>query len=142
MQFHLLRLGYVAVFVLVGYRSWAGIITHQGDWEPFTAAAVSMWASSSLLSAIGIFRPLEMLPLVLFEVGYKLIWLGTVAVPLWLSGRLTGSAAEGMTYDFLAVAIPVVLIPWGYVFRRYVWNRPRRTGASMGTPATVSTGPP
>jgi hypothetical protein len=119
-QILLLRLGYALVFGLVGYRSWIGILNHQGDWEPYMAAAVAMWASSSTLSLIGIFRPLRMLPLVLFEIGYKTIWLIAVAWPLWSADRLTGTAAEEMTYAFLPVIGPIVLVPWGYVFRTYL----------------------
>jgi len=120
-QVHLLRISYVLVLVLVGQRSWAALIHHQGDWEPFLATALSMWASSSLLSAIGVFQPLRMLPLVLFEVGYKLIWLIVVAWPLWSTDRLVGSPAETLTYAFLPVVAPIVLMPWGYVFRKYLW---------------------
>jgi hypothetical protein len=128
-QVHLLRISYVLVLVLVGQRSWLTLINHQGDWDPFLAAALAMWASSSLLSAIGIFRPLRMLPLVLFEVGYKLIWLIAVAWPLWSTDRLAGSPAEGLTYAFLPVVGPIVLMPWGYVFRKYLWSRSRSAAA-------------
>jgi len=124
-----MRIGYMLVFVLVGVRSWTGIITHQGAWDPLQAAAVSMWASSSLLSLIGVFHPLKMLPLFLFEIGYKLIWLAAVAWPLWSSEQLIGSPAEGMTYAFLPVVLPIALIPWGYMFRTYIWSRPDRDRA-------------
>ena len=84
-QVHLLRLGYALVFAFVGYTSWTRIINHQGAWDSVQAAALSMWASQSLLSMIGVFHPLKMLPLVLFEISYKLIWLVVVAWPLWFS---------------------------------------------------------
>jgi hypothetical protein len=45
----------------VGRRSWHQIISHRGDWDPYLGAAVSMWASSSLLSVLGIFHPLTIL---------------------------------------------------------------------------------
>jgi len=120
----LLRLGYGLVFAFVGYTSWTRIINHQGDWDPIQAAALCMFASHSLLSLIGIFHPLKMLPLVLFEISYKLIWLVTVAWPLWSAHRLAGSPAEGMTYAFLPVVVPIVFVPWPYVFRKYIWSQP------------------
>jgi hypothetical protein len=128
-QVHLLRISYVLVLVFVGPSSWLALIGHQGDWDPFMAAALSMWASSSVLSVIGVFQPLRMLPLVLFEVGYKLIWLIAVAWPLWVTDRLVGSPAEALTYAFLPVLAPIVLMPWGYVFRRYLWRQPRTAAA-------------
>ena len=122
-QIFLLRVSYVVVLVLVGSRSWGLLIAHQGDWQPLVASAVAMWASSSLLSLIGVFHPLKMLPLVLFEIGYKVIWLIAVAWPLWNVNRLSGSPAEDMTYAFLPVVAPILLVPWAYVFRTYGWPR-------------------
>jgi hypothetical protein len=122
-QIFLLRMSYVLVLVFVGIRSWPPLVTHEGGWDPLPAAAVSMWASSSMLSFIGVFHPLKMLPLVLFEIGYKVIWLFAVAWPLWTANQLSGSPAEEMTYAFLPVVGPVVLMPWAYVFRSYGWRR-------------------
>jgi len=121
-QIYGLRLGYLLVLLFVGNISWTRIITHRGDWDPLPAAALCMWGASSLLSLIGIFRPLKMLPLVLFEIGYKLLWLAIVAWPLWSADRLAGSPAEDMTYSFLAVVVPIVGVPWGYAFRKYIWR--------------------
>jgi hypothetical protein len=97
------------------------------------AAAMAMWASSSALSFIGIFRPLRMLPLVLFEIGYKSIWLIAVAWPLWSADRLAGTVAEGMTYAFLPVIGSILMVPWGYVFRTYVWSPSTRAPARAVT---------
>jgi len=58
------------------------ILTFQGEWDPAAAAAWSVWASYSLFAIPGIFYPLRMLPLVLLEILYKLIWLVVVAYPL------------------------------------------------------------
>jgi len=116
-----MRLGYVLVFVFVGRIVWNGITNHHGSWEPIPAAALSMWAAHALLSLIGVFHPLKMLPLVLFEIAYKLMWLALVAWPLWSTDRLAGSAAEEMTYAFLWVVIPIAFVPWRYVIRKYIW---------------------
>jgi hypothetical protein len=48
------------------------------------------------------------------------IWLVIVAYPLWSTSQLAGSPAEALTYAFLVVIVPVVLMPWGYVLRTYV----------------------
>ncbi len=139
-QIHLGRIGYALVIVTVGARSWASLFTHEGAWDPMQAAAVAMWASSSLLSLLGILHPLKMLPLILFEIGYKLIWLAGVAWPLWSQGRLTGSPAEDLTYAFLAVVIPMAVVPWDYVLRVYILNRPAPFGREW-SPAAHGTAP-
>jgi hypothetical protein len=82
-----------------------------------------MWASYSLLSIIGVFHPLKMLPLVLFEILYKIVWLVIVAYPLWSANQLSGSPAEPMTEAFLWVVLPIVATPWKYALDKYVFNR-------------------
>jgi hypothetical protein len=124
-----LRIGYLLVFTTVGFRSWSTILRHPSGWDPLQAAAVSMWAAHSVLSVFGLISPLRWLPLVLFEIAYKIIWLIVVAFPLWSARQLWGSPAENLTWAFLPVIVPVVLVPWGYVFRRYLWPR-RVTSAS------------
>jgi len=119
-QIFAMRVGYVLVFVTVGNVAWSRILQHEGGWDPLVAAALSMWAGSSVLSVFGLIHPLKWLPLVLFEIAYKSIWLVIVAYPLWSSDQLAGSPAEAMTYAFLWVVVPVVAMPWGYVLRAYV----------------------
>jgi hypothetical protein len=47
------------------------------------------------------------------------LWLMVVAYPLWSAGTLVGSSAEGTTSAFLWVLLPIVAVPWGYVFGTY-----------------------
>jgi hypothetical protein len=122
---YLLRLLFVLVFLFVGYDSWTSILKHVGPWDHVRAAALCMWAAYSVLSLIGIFYPLKMIPLVMFEILYKIIWLIIVAYPLWAANRLAGSPAEEMTYAFLWVVLPIVAMPWKYAFDTYILNRKR-----------------
>ena len=120
---YLLRLLFLLVFVLVGHDSWTYILKHDGPWDHVKAAALCMWAACSLLSIVGVFHPLRMLPLVMFEIVYKIIWLVIVAYPLWSTDRLAGSPAEGMTNAFLWVILPIVAMPWKYAVDKYLLNR-------------------
>ena len=70
-------------------------------------------------------RLAEMLPIVLLEIFYKVLWLILVAYPLWSKGTLAGSPAEGTTSAFLWVILPIVAVPWGYVFVNYFY-KPKR----------------
>lgn len=120
---YLLRLLFTLVALFVTYDAWQHIINHRGPWDPVDAAAWCMWGAYSVLSVIGIFRPLKMLPIVIFEIIYKIIWLIVVAYPLWATGALAGSPAEAMTQAFLWVILPIVAMPWGYFFRTYILGR-------------------
>lgn len=132
---YLLRLLFLLMFVFVGYDSWSYIINHEGPWDPLKAVAWCMFASYSFLSIIGVFQPLKMLPIILFMIIYKSVWLITVAYPLWAANELTGSPAEAMTNVFLGVGVVIVATPWRYVLYTYVLNRkiqPARAGIDGG----------
>jgi len=120
---YLLRLLFVLMVAFVATDAWNTILMHEGPWNHREAAAWCMWASYSLLAILGVFYPLKLIPIVAFDILYKLVWLAIVAYPLWRTNTLVGSPAEEMTYAFLWVVLPIVAMPWGYAFKRYVLNR-------------------
>jgi hypothetical protein len=126
MNIYLLRLPFTLMFVFLTFESWSTIIRHTGLWDGTRAAAWCMWASYSVISFIGILKPLKMLPIVLFEIVYKVTWLLIVAYPLWVKGELKGSAVEGMANVYIWVVLPVVAMPWRYFFYNYVWVLKRK----------------
>ena len=126
--FHIgvLRVLYVLMFVGVGIPVWGEILNHQGPWDHVRAIAFCVWAAYPTLGLLGLRQPLRMLPLVLFMLFYKSIWLLAVAYPLWAAGQLAGPALE-MARVFRWVALIALLMPWGYVWRTYVLGA-RSTG--------------
>lgn len=90
----LLRFFYLLNAVLLGSTVWTEIFTHKTAWEPMPGVAFSFWAAFSLLAVLGMIHPLKMLPLLLVQFSYKLIWLIIVAYPLWSANHLTGSPAQ------------------------------------------------
>ena len=134
-KIHLLRLLYLLMAVFLGIDAWSHIATFEGTWEPAAAAAWSIWAAYSLLAVLGLINPLKMLPLVLLEIVYKLIWLAVVAWPLWSAGELSGSSAQDMTYNFLWVLLPIIATPWRYVFDTYVRKVSRGSRAPAVDPS-------
>jgi hypothetical protein len=123
---YLLRLVFVLMFFVLGKDTWTEILTHRGAWEPMAAVAWCLWTAFATLAGLGILRPLKMLPILLLEIFYKVLWLGVVAYPLWAKGSLAGSDAAGITTSFLWVLLPIVAVPWGYVFVHYVLGPARR----------------
>jgi hypothetical protein len=119
---YLLRLVFILMFLLLGKNTWTHILTHQGSWDPKDAIAWCVWTAFATLAGLGIIRPLKMLPLLLLEVFYILLWPLIVAYPLWSTGTLAGFSADGTTSAFLWVLLPSVAIPWGYAFRSYIYT--------------------
>lgn len=129
---YLLRALFVLMAVFLGNDAWSHITSHEGAWNPEAAMAWTVWAAFSLLAGIGVFHPLKMLPIVLLEIVYKMIWLVVVAYPLWSDGALDGRAEE-MAGSFALVVLPILATPWKYVFENYLKHE--RTLAAGGTVA-------
>jgi hypothetical protein len=121
---YLMRLLYVLMLCFLGKDSWTHILTHQGVWESADAMAWSVWAAFASMALLGLLHPVKMIPLLILEIFYKVLWLAIVAYPLWKAGTLVGSPAEGMTDAFLWVVLPIIILPWGYVFKSYVFSSP------------------
>ena len=74
------------------------------------------------MAALGLRYPVKMLPLLLFELSWKAIYLVAFALPLWSSNQMTPAVQEDV-YSILAVTVLLPLIPWRYVFAHYVAKR-------------------
>jgi hypothetical protein len=78
-----------------------------------------MLVAMSLGALLGLQHPVMMLPLLLFESAWKLLWLGLVALPQALGDGLDSATTDMLVRNSLVVVIFAV-IPWRYVWRRYV----------------------
>jgi len=120
-RFYLLRFFYLLNAVFLGSEAWAEIFTHNGAWAPLPGVAFSFWAAFSLLAIVGILHPLKMIPLLLMQFFYKLVWLIIVAYPLWSANHLAGSSAQLLAaINFKGVIVDLLVIPWHFVFRNYI----------------------
>lgn len=120
---YLLRALYTLMAVFVGKDAWTFLLTYDGVWNPLEAVAWCVWAAFSVFAVLGIVRPVKMIPIILFEIFYKILWLIIVAYPLWSTDQLQGSSAEGVAHAFLWVLLPIVAVPWGYVWRTFILTR-------------------
>lgn len=117
---YVMRLFFALMFVFVATDSWTVILNHKGDWDPVRAVAWCSWTAYSTMALLGVFHTLRMLPIMIFMIFYKGLWLTVVAYPLWSAGTLKGSPAEEMANMFSAIIIPILFVPWKYVFKKYI----------------------
>jgi len=120
-RLNLMRIGYFEMGVGLALTKWPELISHD-PWELKEGTVVTILVAMSVLALFGLRYPQRMLPILLFEVGWKLLWLGIVALPLWLDGTLTGVTRE-QAATVLWVAPVIAVLPWRHVFRQYVLVR-------------------
>lgn len=135
-QLNLLRVGYLVLGGGLAVVKWPLLFTH-GPWELKEGTVQCMLVVMSVLALVGLRYPLRMLPVLLFEVAWKLTWLGVIAVPLWLNDNLDGATRE-QAGTVVWVVIFIAVVPWRYVLAQYVtapgepWRRSRaRTSDSV-----------
>src|SRR5437868_14872673 len=95
-RLYLLRVGYLMVFFGLVLMIWPGIVGHGDDVPHANTALLSLLGGISLLALFGFRYPLMMIPILLFELVWKLIWIISFGLPLWRKGMLTGDFADTM----------------------------------------------
>jgi len=133
-RLYALRAGYLLIAVGVAATVWPIVINHSPQWPLMNSVACSLLAAVSVLAAVGVRYPLQMLPILLFEIVWKSIWLIAVALPLWSANQIDARTWETVR-DCLFGAILIPLIPWRYVISQYVTKPGDRWRRTAGTPS-------
>lgn len=120
-QVNLLRVGYLVMGGGLAIKKWPLLFDHE-SWGLMGGTIQCLLIGMSVLALLGLRYPVRMLPILLFEVAWKLLWLGVVALPLWLDGKLAGAALE-QTAAILWVVIVIAVVPWRHVATQYVTAR-------------------
>jgi hypothetical protein len=118
-RLNLLRAGYLFIAIGLGLTLWPEILDPAQGWGLSRGVVVSMLGALSALAVLGVRYPLRMLPLLLFELGWKTLWLTRVALPLWLEHRVDAGTSETIFACLLGLVFPFI-IPWRHVFGTYV----------------------
>lgn len=124
-RLYTLRVAYLIMAGGLGVFVWPSVIRHSNEFAIAHGAEVAMLAGLGAIAALGLRYPVQMLPVLLFEVVWKAIYLIAFAYPAWSAHRITPAMAE----DIKAVSMVVILlplIPWRYVFTHYVMQRGER----------------
>ena len=138
-RLYVLRAGYLLIAVGLAATVWPIVINHSPQWPLMNSVACSLLAAVSVLAAVGIRYPLQMLPVLLFEIVWKSIWLIAVALPLWSAYQIDARTWETVK-DCLFGAILIPLIPWRYVISQYVTKPGDRWQRTTGTPSASALG--
>jgi hypothetical protein len=104
--------------VMGGMFVWPQLLFESADWDVMRGLAKSMLAALALLSLIGVRYPLQMLPLMLYEILWKTIWIILIAGRAWMAGKWNADL-ESLFTDCIGIVIAFFIVPWPYVWARY-----------------------
>jgi hypothetical protein len=108
-----------AVALLGVYGLFTTVMTlfdHAPDERGMLKAMISgLW----VMCLITIRYPLKMIPILIFELVWKLLWLVFFGIPQWWTGVGSPRLAEDLWSIGAFPIVCVLIIPWGYVWRHY-----------------------
>ncbi|MCW8092256.1 hypothetical protein [Alteromonas sp. ASW11-130] len=127
-----LRIIFAAMVIVLGSKQLNYILEGASEWTQWRGLGHSMLATLAVMAIGGVFRPLAFLPIMLYEIAWKLVWLSVVALPPWLAGQEIPAIVNAKA-SLIGIGVLIVLIPWRYVWWRYFvqpiepWRRKKQS---------------
>jgi hypothetical protein len=119
-RLYVLRAAYLLLVVGLGAMIAPILVNHDPDAR---GVIPSLLGGVWVLAFLGLRYPVQMLPLLMFEFAWKLIWFLDFGLPQWTSGQKPPTFAEDSFNIIVGVILMPIVIPWGYVWRHYVKQR-------------------
>jgi hypothetical protein len=119
-RLYLLRATYLMVFVFLTTQIWPAIFNHTKPWSLMHGVACCLLAAMAPLMALGLRYPVKMVPILMFELTWKSIWLIAIGLPLWTAHHVDADTLETIKACGMGVILFPIVIPWRYVFEMYL----------------------
>jgi hypothetical protein len=117
-RLRMMRAGYLLEGVGLAVVKWP--LLPDAHTQPlYEGVTLCLLTAMSLLAFLGLRYPVKLLPLLLFESAWKILWLSLVALPKAAAGSLDAATSDTVFSCSLVVLI-LAVIPWRYVWRNYV----------------------
>jgi hypothetical protein len=117
-RLHLMRAGYLLMGLGLAVVKWP-LLPGAASLPLYEGVTLCLLTTLSLLALLGVRHPVALLPVLLLESAWKLLWLLLVALPRAARGDLDPGTAEVVASCSVVVVI-LAVVPWRHVWRRYV----------------------
>lgn len=134
LRMNLLRGMYLLITVGLMLVIWPGML-HAEKWSLWAGVVQCMLIAFSITCALGLRYPLQMLPVLLWEILWKGLWLVLIAIPQWSAGTMDQETWGIAAAVLWVIAMPFV-IPWDYVVAHYI-KKPFERSSTAAKGATA-----
>jgi hypothetical protein len=117
-RLHFLRAGYLLMGVGLALVKWP-LLAGAHDRPLYEGVTLCLLTAMSLLALLGVRYPVRLLPVLLLESAWKVLWLALVALPKALDHDLDAATSTTLVNCSLVVVI-IAVTPWRYVWRTYL----------------------
>jgi len=118
-RLNLLRAFYLLITVGLAISWGPSLLQHSDLWAQRRGELGAMLIGLAILYVWGLRYPLQMLPLLIFELLWKSIWLLLIAYPLWLGGAMTPNVQESAFACLMGLVLTPLVLPWRYIAHHY-----------------------
>jgi hypothetical protein len=118
-RLHLLRAFYLLITVGLTSSFLPVMLQHTDLWAQRRGEMAAMLSALAIFCLWGLRYPLQMLPLLIFELIWKTIWLLVIAYPLWLNGAVTPMVQGSIEACLAGVVLTPLVLPWRYIGHHY-----------------------
>ncbi|OHU86682.1 MULTISPECIES: hypothetical protein [Pseudoalteromonas] len=118
-KLYLLRAMYIFIFVGLGLSNTPEAISEMGVSTDSYTVINAMLMGFMLMSLLGAFYPLKMLPILMFELLWKILWLALFALPMYLNAGLDEYAIGVAFACIIGVVLTPIVLPWRYIINTY-----------------------
>ena len=118
-RLNVMRLGYAFMGIGLAVVRWPDVIGYDRSTPLYEGIVAVLLTAMSLLAFLGLRYPVRLLPILLFESLWKLLWLSVVALPAVITDDVDQATSDVIVSCSLVVII-LAVVPWGYVWQRYV----------------------
>ena len=120
LRLYALRASYFMIFVFLTTQVLPQVIMRGTQYPHMSGVARALLGALGLLALLGIRYPIKMLPILLFELAWKAIWLLAIGIPLRVAHRLDAGQAQTLIDCTFGVVLCLIVIPWPYVMDTYI----------------------
>jgi hypothetical protein len=117
-RLNLMRSGYLLMGVGLVVVKWP-LLPQAHTMPLFEGVTLCLLTAMSLLAFLGLRYPVKLLPVLLFESAWKILWLSLVALPEATAGTMDAATTDVLVNCSLVVVI-LAVTPWPHVWRTYV----------------------
>jgi hypothetical protein len=111
---------YAIIVVGLAIFVWPSYVSQLPGAPHFNGIVLTMLAAFSVLCLLGLRYPLQMIPILLWELLWKTMWLLLIALPQRLAGTIGPLTSQTVVDCLVGVVLVPLALPWGYVIANYV----------------------
>ena len=118
-RLNIMRLGYLFMAVGLVVVKWPVILQDAASLPVFEGVVAALLTAMSFLWILGLRYPVALIPVLMFESAWKLIWLAAVGIPHLLAGDMDAEM-RSVLFNVSFVVVVLAVTPWDYAWKRYV----------------------